>query len=132
MTDEPRQKRKYTRRIKPDAQFQAPPTASTAATLQSISAAVPPQKVAVPVQISDPPIEIWDVVQVNEQSSPYFGCLFVVGDSGGGNVHGYLYAHGTKSYITAPSAACIRIGRSFLRSKSPVSPEWIEARRAKP
>jgi hypothetical protein len=70
-------------------------------------------------------LEVHSVAQVINPSNQFFGRMFQVGDVQNGIAHGfYLGANGRKEFVTASVTECTVIGRAFLGSRDPVSPQW--------
>lgn len=94
----------------------------------------PPHAEAIPAApVSSPtwvPIQVNDVVQVNNPQNRLYGKLFTVSDIRNQRAHGYqLLAGGKHDYVTVNEDECWRIGPSKVRSRHGCSAKWLSENR---
>jgi len=72
----------------------------------------------------------YDVVQVYNNESRYYGVLFQVGEMKEGSVHGYFLKEGGKrEFITVKAGEIKLIGESRVRLRQPCSGKWLSEHR---
>jgi len=109
---------------------EAPPTPGAAEPTTPKPPPAAPAKPPVVVIAAPAAFKAYDVVQVSNPQSRYYGILFQVGDCQNGQVHGYAITEGGgREFFTLGIMEVRWIGESKIRARVPCSSKWLAQHR---
>lgn len=107
----------------PPSETPQPSPAAPSPNLQP-PASPPPPVVATAAPAAFKP---YDVVQVSNPQSRYYGLLFQIGDCQNGQAHGYAITEGGgREFYTLSIHEVVHIGEAKIRARVPCSSKWLE------
>lgn len=102
-----------------------PPPAAPSPSLQPPASPLGQVAISVPAAFKS-----YDVVQVSNPQSRYYGGLFQVGDCQDGQVHGYSITEGGgREFFTVGIMEVSYVGKSKVRARVPCSAKWLAQHR---